>query len=225
MALLVLTVTINGSGFDTKTTNNFVYFGATQATVSAATANSLTVTVPQGATFSPFTVLNAEDNLTGYAAKPFAITFNNAAGGTISTATLNSKTDFTTGTNPFAVAIGDIDGDGKPDLVVANSGSNTISVFRNTSANGSITSSSFTTKVDFPTGAFPMSVAIADVDGDGKLDIVVANQGSQSVQTTGGAVSVFRNLSVTGQITSASLAPKVDLIADRKYTFCCCWRR
>ena len=64
------------------------------------------------------------------------------------------KVDFTTGTMPSSVAIGDVDGDGKPDLVIANSSSNTISVFRNTSTSGSISASSFAAKVDFATGSY-----------------------------------------------------------------------
>ncbi|MCU0322272.1 MAG: IPT/TIG domain-containing protein, partial [Chitinophagaceae bacterium] len=44
-------VTITGTNFNTTTTNNIVFFGATKATVTAATATSLTVTVPLGATY------------------------------------------------------------------------------------------------------------------------------------------------------------------------------
>src|SRR5947207_7484184 len=76
------------------------------------------------------------------------------------------KVDFVTGTIPFSVAISDIDGDGKPDMIVANSSSNTISVFHNTSTTGSIGASSFAAKVDFTTGNNPTIVVIADLDGD-----------------------------------------------------------
>jgi hypothetical protein len=47
--------------------------------------------------------------------------------------TFGTKTDFGTGANPFSVAIGDLNADGKPDLAVANSGSNTVSALRNLS--------------------------------------------------------------------------------------------
>ena len=108
------------------------------------------------------------------------------------------KVDFVTGQAPIGLATGDFDGDGKPDLAVANDQSSTVSVFRNTSTSGSIT---FASKVDFTTGTGPWSTAIGDLDGDGKPDLVVAN-------APGSTVSVFRNTSTFGSITFAS---KVDL--------------
>ena len=44
-------VTITGTNFNTTAANNVVFFGATRATVTTATATSLTVTVPLGATY------------------------------------------------------------------------------------------------------------------------------------------------------------------------------
>src|SRR5262245_61607766 len=41
---------------------------------------------------------------------------------------------FATGSSPFSVALGDVNGDGRPDLLVANAGSNTVSVLLNTTA-------------------------------------------------------------------------------------------
>ena len=83
--------------------------------------------------------------------------------------------DFPTGTNPRSVAIGDVNGDGQPDLAVANGGSNTVSVLLGNGTGG------FGAKTDFPTGTAPYSVAIGDLSGDGKPDLAVANSSDHTV--------------------------------------------
>ena len=103
---------------------------------------------------------------------------NTSSSGSITSGSFASKVDFTTGSCPYVVTIGDIDGDGKPDLAVTNGSDNTVSVFRNTSSSGSIT---FAAKVDLTTGTDPYGVAIGDIDGDGKPDLVVANVSSNTV--------------------------------------------
>ena len=195
-------VTITGTNFNTTTTNNIVYFGATMATVGSASGTSLGVTVPADATYMPVSVTNTSCNLTAWSQYAFLPTYDNTAyaSGVLN---LNTKVDFTAGTNPFSVAVGDIDGDGKSDMAVANYGANSVSVYRNTSTSGSITSGSFAAKVDFTTGTSPQCVVIADVDNDGRLDVLVANNGSTTV-------SVLRNTATSGSITSGSLAAKVD---------------
>ncbi|OIR00601.1 FG-GAP repeat protein [mine drainage metagenome] len=196
------TVTITGTGFNTLPTNNIVIFGATKATVTAASTTGLTVTVPTGASFGPITVLNTTTGLTACSRQFYTPTFTPNSGN-ITVTDLIARVDFATDTNPYAVAIGDIDGDGKPDLIVANFRTNSISVFRNTSVSGSITQNSFAAKVDFAAGANPCAIAFGDIDGDGKPDLVVANYNNATV-------SVFRNISRSGNITSTSLAAKVD---------------
>lgn len=190
------TVTITGTNFNTMPVNNVVFFGATQAVVSAASATSLTVTVPAGATYKPISVTDITTGLTGYASRPFITTFN--GGAAFNASSFAAKVDFTAGTNPTSVSINDLDGDGKPDLAVVNSKSNTVSVFRNTGTSDSV---SFADKMDYTTGIIPTNISVGDLDGDGKPDLVV---------TSTGKVSVFRNTSTIGSISFAS---RVDYTA------------
>ena len=127
---------------------------------------------------------------------------NKSVSGSITDSSFASKVDFTAGTTPHAVSIGDVNGDGKPDVAVANRSSNTVSVLRNKSDSGSITASSFDAKVDFTTGVYP-SATTGDVDGDGRPDLAVTNW-------NGNAVSIFRNTvgQVTGVEVSLNQVPK-----------------
>jgi len=88
------------------------------------------------------------------------------------------------GTSPSGVVVGDFNGDGKPDLAVANSGSANVSVLL---ANGDGT---FQPEVNFDAGLSPGSVAVGDFNGDGKLDLAVFQQGD-SANGVAGAVSIL----------------------------------
>ena len=79
------------------------------------------------------------------------------------------------GSNPYSVAVADVNGDGKLDLLSANNGNNTVSVRL---GNGDGT---FSGTQEVPVGSNPSSVAVGDVNGDGKLDLLSANGGSDTV--------------------------------------------
>src|SRR5260221_4864488 len=187
-------VTINGSGFNSTPSNNIVYFGATKATVTTATATQLTVTVPVGATYQPITV--ETNGLQAYSSLPFATTY--PGWGAVDAATFVSKTDFSTGSSPYSVSVGDFDGDGKSDLAVANYGSNTISIYQNNSTGVGVVS--YAAKIDYGTNTNPRSVSIGDLDGDGKADLAVVNWVSNNI-------AIFRNTSSGGFV---SFATKID---------------
>ena len=182
-------VVINGSGFNATSSNDFVFFGATRAAVTSATTSSLTVTVPFGATYQYISVTNVVTNLTAYSRQPFVVTFPN---GNIAFSPRQDVFD----SIPSQLAIADIDGDGKPDLVLVNSLTNSVSIFLNTSTAGF---STFAPPVDIPTGPGPYAVAIGDLDGDGKPDVVVTNYGGGA----GNTATILRNKS-TAHIVSFS---------------------
>jgi hypothetical protein len=193
-------VTINGSNFSPTAANNIVWFGSVKATVTAATSTSLTVTVPSGATYQPLSV--TVNGFTDYSNVPFTVTFPSSQ--IFDATSFGFRADISSGTNPYSVAIADIDVDGKSDILVTNLNSNSISIFPNISTSGSLTTGSFAAKVDFATGIMPYNIAVGDIDGDGKPDIAVTNYNSSSV-------SVFRNASLPGAITTSSLGPKIEL--------------
>jgi YD repeat-containing protein len=69
--LVGATVQIQGFGFSPTASNNQVNFNGTTATVSSATANSITTSVPSGATTGPITVTNT--NGTATSPQPFTV--------------------------------------------------------------------------------------------------------------------------------------------------------
>jgi hypothetical protein len=98
-----------------------------------------------------------------------------------STGALKPGATYNIGASPAAVVAADFNGDGKLDLAVADSGIN-----GNSNA-GSIVvllgngDGTFQTPARYTAGASPVSLAAADFDGDGHLDLAVANAQSGSV--------------------------------------------
>ncbi|HZS59836.1 MAG TPA: VCBS repeat-containing protein [Gemmatimonadaceae bacterium] len=86
-----------------------------------------------------------------------------------------AATTISTAAGPYAPVLADLNGDGKPDLIVTSDSSATVAVFLNNGSGG------FGPETDYPVGSVSRGVAVGDFNGDGKLDIVVANRTSNSV--------------------------------------------
>jgi hypothetical protein len=88
------------------------------------------------------------------------------------------KSNISDGNSPLSVSVADFDGDGKPDVVVANANSDNVSVLL---GNGDGT---LQPAVHFAVGRTPYSVAASDINGDGSVDLVVANATGSGVSGT-----------------------------------------
>ncbi len=142
---------------------------------------------------SPYAVVIADFNSDG---KPDIATANYTSGSvsvftnlsTTGTINLSAKTDVTVNMGPRSVTSTDFDGDGKPDLAIANALSNSVSILRNTST-GSIIS--WGARIDIAAGTEPFHINSSDIDGDGKNEILVTNNGNHNI-------SIYRNTSAGG---------------------------
>lgn len=125
------------------------------------------------------------------------------------------------------VAVADVSGDGKPDLISANYGVNTLTVLTNNGTGGFALASSPSLATS------PRWVATADVNGDGKMDLISANFGggggnTLSVLTNNGsggfglaALPVVTNAPYSVVAVDVNGDGKVDLISantDNKLT-------
>ncbi|WP_322647924.1 FG-GAP-like repeat-containing protein [Nostoc sp. ChiVER01] len=167
-----LVVNFNTTGTATATTD---YTLAAGTNITDVTAN--TFTIAAGQTTATLTVKAIAD---GVSDPNETVTVNLEASpdyilGANSTANFQPATNFSVGTSPFSVAVGDFNGDGKLDLAAANRDSNNVSVLL---GNGS---GSFATATNFSVGNNPISVRVGDFNGDGKLDLAAANINGNNV--------------------------------------------
>ena len=103
---------------------------------------------------------------------------------------VNGGHGFFAGTNPVGITVADVNGDGKPDLVVANKGSNDVSILLNQSQGNSIT---FAPGPRLKAGSGPVSTVVKDVTGDGIPDLLVSNSQSNNVMLLPGVGGGFFN--------------------------------
>lgn len=98
-----------------------------------------------------------------------------------------------------AVANGDLNGDGNPDLVAVNTSYDRVKVLLGDGQNG------FTRQSDLFSDFGPVDVALGDVNDDGKQDFVTANR-------IGRSVSLFRNTGTAFTRIDADLEMRPDRV-------------
>ncbi|MBI2429170.1 MAG: VCBS repeat-containing protein [Ignavibacteriales bacterium] len=115
------------------------------------------------------------------------------------------KVTFTTEEEPSDIAYTDLNGDGKPEIVVSNRRKNSVSVFQNRSEQGVFSPAMLSQNFDFTVGAGPGSVVLADVDLDGKPDIITANGSDNTISILRNNVNTSRDWFLISYITLAGI--------------------
>ncbi len=135
--------------------------------------------------------------------------------------TFHPHQDYGTGVDPVALAIGDLNNDGKLDLVTANTLGNSVSVLRG-NGDGTLRPTldvPITVVVDslVSTVSRPVGVALGDFNGDGRLDLVTANSATASVTVAlgngDGSFGIQQNVPVDTK-TSLKDNPSAVVAAD-----------
>ncbi|MBX2964143.1 MAG: VCBS repeat-containing protein [Cyclobacteriaceae bacterium] len=114
------------------------------------------------------------------------------------TAASFARTDIAVGTNPSRIYTGDFDNDGRQDLLLyhgAGASSTLIILLHNQSTPGNIVFN----RIDLTNPSAVTTAHIADVDGDGRVDILTASE-------TGNRFSIFKNIYTSGALAATSFA-------------------
>jgi hypothetical protein len=140
------------------------------------------VTYPTGNNSAPAALRVADVNADGRPDLVVADSFNSTVGVLLgnSLGTLQPVTTYSVGSaaRPLGLAVVDVNADGRPDILTANYNTNAVSVLLNAGAG------TWQAATSYPVGtglSRPRSIAGADFNRDGNLDIVTANEGSDTV--------------------------------------------
>jgi hypothetical protein len=254
------TVTITGTGFSSTSGGNFVGFNHLNAKVVSESFTQLKAIVPQGTTAGPIMVSKSGFSATSsqffypnvisgnfpVTDKSVTLGFERLFGGRVNyvkAADLDgdgltdviagvenpgrilierniSTTDsikfldslsLSLGTNPFIIDVADLNGDGKPDIVVIPINSNILRIFRNNSTQGNL---SFIEQPSITMNGVGYDIEIADFDSDGKQDIATGPGTNFSI------LEFFRNSSTESSFSFSKVLFTPPTVPNMYYFTC-----
>ena len=203
-------IKISGLNFSTNENNQNVLFGSVKAKILEATTKNIVTEIPSGATFGPISI--SSNNLTSKSINSFPITFGGNLN--ISKNSFEPKFDINLDFEIRSLAIGDLNGDEKADLVFGRGDFvGRIGIIENESQKGIINSNSFKKNYLYDLSLGLKRTYLADLDNDGKIELIEYNSGSSKF-------SIYHNNS-SNKIRSFSKI--VDVLVDgdiRDLEFC-----
>lgn len=206
-------ITISGNGFSTTAADNVVFFGTVKGQIVSATATEIKVKVPLGARTHNLVVVNTTANVSAQSSRSFVYTFDNDEGAvsiTSSKFSTENMSAVTSGDLYTAVnfgTVGDLDGDGKVDLIKVDRSNGNVAVYKNKAVAGTLNSGSFESAQLFAVASNPVDLDIADINSDGRLDLVITHNST--------TVSILINKSVSGTIDFESVQSLTSSVAVR----------
>lgn len=191
-------VTISGVGFDPVAADNLVYFGDIKAAAITATATSITARVPSTAIHGAISVLNLKTGSKSRSSLNFNVTF--PAKGTLSGVNFDARASLEIPAKNTYNTVADINGDGKPDLITSDYVTKSIAILINKGNADSVTANNFLPEVTLPMPLGLLDIVVADMDGDGKQDIITMQNNSKIV--------IFKNKYTVGSLETGSFDRK-----------------
>ncbi len=210
-------VTISGSGFSNNLSTLNVYFGSSKGQILNSTEYLIEVLAPGGATYQNIAVTNLSSNATGYSKNYFNLAFN---GNSFEESRIAQSAKIKEDNGLFDLCNCDFNGDGLNDIASTNnrdeSGASSITVYQNTTQ-----TTDFDIKlkkineVNLNIGKGARNISCADLNGDGKPDLIVGKGGGNADR-----IYIFKNVSNTGirfeQAITILLSENVSSSTTRK---------